>query len=126
VGADDAGGFRLPGVYRKLLEADCEEFCRPDPRRYLEGEPADWERLKTQGQQAAAVMLEAELAVGEPIVVPACRIGGNTIPVPKDVTMFRPSSVRRWFRVTADDVITPSPRPKTEFRRVNPRPVQLD
>src|SRR5271167_2084277 len=66
-----SGGFaghQLPaGSYAKLLRADCDRRCAPDPR--LLGED-DFEELKAAGAAGAAEMFDELAAVGEPIVVP--------------------------------------------------------
>jgi len=50
------------------------------------------------------------LAAGEPLTVPRWRLGGNHVPAPKDVAMFRDRSITQ-FVVFADDRVPPADAP---------------
>ena len=103
----DGGGYVLPGVYRTLLDKDCERGAGPDPRLYLEMDAEDWEQMKARGRAAADQLLAERLEAGEPLVVPRWRIGGHSIPVPKDVVQ-RDGQRCGVAVVTADDMLTPA------------------
>ena len=47
------------------------------------------------------------LQAGQPVIVPRWRLGGHRIPTPADVAMFTDRTIR-WFKVSSDDVVTPS------------------
>ena len=117
---DDADGpaVVVPGAYRTLLEIDCRRATEPDPRLYLLAETAEqlteWEQLKADGQRKAALLLEELLAAGEPLTVPRWRIGGNHVPAPADVPMFRDRSIEA-FVVFADDRVAPAEAPAVRW-----------
>jgi len=50
------------------------------------------------------------LAAGEPLTVPRWWLGGNHVPAPKDVAMFRDRSITQ-FVVFADDRVPPADAP---------------
>jgi hypothetical protein len=111
-------GVTLLGAYRTLLEIDCRHATEPDPRLYLLVETAEqmveWEQLKARGRGQAAVMLEELLAAGEPLIVPRWRIGGNHVPQPADVPMFRDRSIEA-FVLFADDRVAPAEAPAVRW-----------
>jgi hypothetical protein len=108
----------VPGAYRTLLEQDCVQRTRPDPRLYLNVETdlemAEWEQLKADGRHKAAALLEELIAAGEPLTVPRWRIGGNHVPAPADVPMFRDRSSEA-FVVFADDRVAPAAAPAVRW-----------
>ena len=71
---------------------------------------AEWEQLKAEGRRKAALLLDELLAAGEPLTVPRWRLGGNHVPAPKDVAMFRDRSITQ-FVVFADDRVSPADAP---------------
>jgi hypothetical protein len=110
----ELGPAVVPGAYRTLLEQDCVQRTRADPRLYLNVETdlvmAEWEQLKADGRRKAAVLLDELLAAAEPLIVPRWRIGGNHVPVPTDVAMFCDRSIEA-FVVFADDRVAPTAAP---------------
>lgn len=114
-GADD--GVRLPGAYRTLLRQQCESQSEPDPRRYMgadagsivsqertQDQHSAYQLAREQGAHDAAALLEERLKAGKPITVPRWRIGGHSVPAPKDVPLFRDRSIRS-YTVYSDDRI---------------------
>lgn len=108
VDADDygGGGYRLPGVYRTLLDQERDRDGRPDPRYALIEESA---RPPLEAQVRERSPLLPRLLAGLPVIIPAWRLGGRRMPTPADVPLFADRTVR-WFEVAADDVINPSSR----------------
>lgn len=108
VDADDSGGggYGLPGVYRTLLDQERVRDGRPDPRYVLIEESA---RPPLEAQVCERSALLPRLLAGLPVIVPAWRLGGHRIPTPQDVPMFTDRTIR-WFKVAADDVVSPSSR----------------
>ena len=109
---DDASvGYRLSGVYERLLAEQCEDLAGPDPRLNSVMPAEEWERMKEQGAGDAAAMLERRLAAGLPLVVERWRLGGHSIPVSAEVPFLNDRSVK-WLHVGADDVVAPSAGPR--------------
>lgn len=109
VNADDCGGggYRLPGVYRTLLDQEQARDGRPDPRYALIEESA---RPPLEEQVRECSPLLPRLQAGQPVTILAWRLGGHRIPTPPDVPLFTDRTIR-WFRVSADDVVSPFSRP---------------
>ena len=62
--------YRLPGVYRRLLESKCRFETQPDPRDWLVHEDRDeLARAKVDAAERAAAMFEEQLQAGEPFTV---------------------------------------------------------
>ena len=98
-----AGGWRVPGVYRALLEWERGSDARHggDPREIL-SPPGVVSRPVFRRSRLLLDALEA----GEPVTVPGWRLGGHgapRVPIPREL--------RCWpnrFVVSPDDVVRPS------------------
>lgn len=108
VESGDGGGceYRLPGVYLSLLEQERAREGRPDPR-YALIEESERPPMEEQVQERSALL--RRLRVGEPVIIPAWRLGGRRIPTPQGVPLFTDRTIR-WFQVAADDFVIPSSR----------------
>lgn len=97
---------RVPGVYERLLRAQCISETRPDPRLY--GADDDGHREREHAEQQAigqaTMLFRRRLQAAEPITVPKWTLGGHSVPVPRSVPMFQDRSVRA-YRVYSDDRI---------------------
>jgi hypothetical protein len=102
-------GVKLPGAYRKLLKQDCESRTMPDPREVCEMDRAEFARLEEAAAAETEMLFEERVSAGAPLEVARWRIGGHSIPVPKDLPMFRDRSIKS-FTVCADDTIAPADR----------------
>jgi hypothetical protein len=118
--ADDTTAVVVPGAYRTLLERDCVERTRPDPRLYLNIETdlqqTEWEAMKADGRRKAAVLLDKLLAAGEPLTVPRWRLSRNCVPAfaDADIPMLQDRSITH-FVVFADDRVAPAAAPAVRW-----------
>jgi hypothetical protein len=104
-------GLHVAGLYRTVLETECQCAEGPDPRLFLSLETpeqrAEWEQSKDEGRRLAALALDELLAAAEPIWLPRWALCGRIVP---DVRGWAPYEDRRhqWFVLSADDLLTPA------------------
>lgn len=79
---------------------------RPDSRYALMDEST---RPPIEEQVRERSTLLPRLRAGQPVIVPAWSLGGHRVPTPQDVPLFTDRTIR-WFKVAADDVVSPSSR----------------
>jgi hypothetical protein len=83
-----------------------ETAAQPDPRdRRRPG--FDPQAPREPDPHSFARPILNRLEAGEPVTVPRWWIGGHSIPVPRDVPMFRDRTIKRWM-VSPDDNVIPA------------------
>ena len=97
-------GFYVAGVYRRLQKRELDRISQLDPRLFLEA--ADDSGL-VHDPADTAILNDAALMAGTPIVVPRWMLGGHTIPEVRDWQPYSDRMVRE-FSVSADDLIRPA------------------
>jgi hypothetical protein len=107
---DEHGGvmrLRVEGLYRTMLERECQRDEMPDPRLFLITETPEWEQRKAQGRQLAALAMNERLAAGEPIRLARWQLSARTVP---QVTGWAPYAdrIHQSFNLSADDVLRPA------------------
>ncbi|ORB68791.1 hypothetical protein BST47_02575 [Mycolicibacterium tusciae] len=93
-------------MYRALLDQERARDGRPDPRYALIDE-SHRPPLEEQVRERSPLLLR--LQAGQPVIIPAWRLGGHSIPTPADVPLFTDRTIP-WLKVAADDVVSPSSR----------------
>jgi hypothetical protein len=110
-------GVVVPGAYMTLLTYQCRGMYELDPRFYDTEDPesvAAFESKKAAVAARAQELIERRAASGDPVYIERHLIGSNILAVPRGVPMFAKTLENRaWFhrgsfKVTADDVVTPS------------------
>lgn len=103
------GGVRIAGLYRILLQRQCEEQTKPDPRWYLSIVDAETrsaqKRRVAEGRAAAEVLFDERLAEAEPIIAMSHHVR-EQIADPDRIPWLRDRSIHA-FTVHDDDTITP-------------------
>jgi hypothetical protein len=104
VGSAVEGSCLLPGVYETLLAQEMASDGRPDPRYLLE--PAD-ECPPPSKQRHQRSKLLPSMLKGESVTVPRWRLGGHSIPLPRNVLdqSARPGVVRNREEDPTSDLL---------------------
>jgi hypothetical protein len=114
----DSGGVTVPGVYRRVLTDQCRNMYALDPRFYDTEDPASvtaYDAREAELNARAEALIERRAAAGDPVYVKRKTvISSNVVPDTPDVPMFERSlanvgfMMQGSFKVTPDDVVTPS------------------
>lgn len=99
----------LPGVYAKLREKVVRDLERGDLRgRYMTGNPVKRAKLNEQSPMARGLRAElAALDAGEPVVIPAWKLGGNSISEARQIPWIA-DRLADEIEVRADDTVRPA------------------
>jgi hypothetical protein len=102
------GGYHLPGVYAATLMRVCEDECKDElgPYAALADDWRGYLRDHDEAMAKAAKLFEERLRAGQPVTVMSWQLGNHDVRLPRGVF----PGYRGSFKVTPDDVVTPSGR----------------